>query len=225
VAALGDDQVGVPLARFDELQMHGPDDLAVLPHHRLEAAAALGDVPGQAADQALVVVHVHVQPDVHEPAQVGVLQHQDALDEHDVRRLHPPHRTGAAVAGVIIDGHVHRHAGPQVLQVSHQQSRLERLGVVVVDPLALRRRHVGVVTVVGVVVQDGHGLARRRLAHPGRDGGLARPRAPGHADDHRRQRLCVLLRHGRNLSGRPAGVNATASGRGSFSLASPRLAR
>ena len=89
VAALRDDDVGVALARLDELEVHRLDGAEVLVDHRLHRAAALGDVALQPADEARVVVGVDEHLDVHQRAQRRVGEDQDALDDDRAARRRP----------------------------------------------------------------------------------------------------------------------------------------
>ena len=54
VAAAGDDDVGVALAGFDELQVHGPHGIEVLLDDGVEGTAAVVHVALQSADEAVV---------------------------------------------------------------------------------------------------------------------------------------------------------------------------
>ena len=54
LAALGDDDVGVTLGGFHELLVHGLHGGEVLLHDGVHGAAPLGDVPVDAAEDALV---------------------------------------------------------------------------------------------------------------------------------------------------------------------------
>ena len=51
-AALEHDEISIFFARLHELLMHGLDRCKILAEHRIEAAAALGNVAADAADEA-----------------------------------------------------------------------------------------------------------------------------------------------------------------------------
>ena len=73
----------------------------------------------------------------------------------------------------------------------HQQGGLEGVGMVVVDLGPLFEGQVGVVVVVGIVMDDLDGLAGAGFPHAQGHGGLAGARAAGDPDDHRREWFAI----------------------------------
>eukprot|EP00962_Isochrysis_galbana_P000871 scaffold250_cov110-Isochrysis_galbana.AAC.15 len=114
--------------------MHGPDRLLVLPNYVVNAAAALGDVAAEAPYEAQIRLRVDEDLDVARCRHLSLGKDQDSLDEDDAGGAHVlPALRLARVGGVVVDGHVHRLAVTQRMQVTHQQRRVERIGMVKVD--------------------------------------------------------------------------------------------
>src|SRR5690606_17186280 len=87
--ALRHDQVGVLLRGLDVEVVHRLDRAAVLVDHALGAAPALGDVALEAADEALVGRRVDEHLEVEAAPHLRLVEHEDALDHDDRRRLEP----------------------------------------------------------------------------------------------------------------------------------------
>ena len=79
LAAVGDDDVRVPLARLDESLVHGLDGGEILMDDAVKGAAALLDVPHQTAQDALVGVGVHEDLIVEHGAQLRLHEGQDLI--------------------------------------------------------------------------------------------------------------------------------------------------
>ena len=115
LAAVGHDDVRVPLARLDESLVHGLDGGEILMDDAVEGAAALLDVPHQTAQNALVGVGVHEDLIVEHGAQLRLHEGQDALHDEDGGRLNVLHLVAAVVVGVVVHRAVDGAAGLQLL--------------------------------------------------------------------------------------------------------------
>ena len=73
----------------------------------------------------------------------------------------------------------------QRVEVRDEQVQLERVGVVVVDALALLERPVGLRAVVVILLDEDADAGRQRLEHGAGDGRLAGAGAAGDAEDER----------------------------------------
>ena len=100
LAAVGDDDVGVALAGLHKGFVHGLDRGAVLGDDAVQRAAALLDVPQDAAEDALIGVGVHIDLVVEQLAKLRLGQGQDALHDEDGGRLDVLHLAAAVVVGV-----------------------------------------------------------------------------------------------------------------------------
>ena len=87
MAALGDDDVGKALAGLDELEVHGLHRAGIALDDPFHVLAALADVAGHDAHEAVVVVGIHENLDVHLVAELLVREDEDALDDDDAARL------------------------------------------------------------------------------------------------------------------------------------------
>src|SRR3972149_3245438 len=104
----GEDHIGIALGRLDELEMHGSHAGLILLNHTVDRPAALYQIALQPADEADVGIGVDEDFDVEKPAQVGLREHQNPLDQD--------HRLGLEVAGLarpgmdgeIVDGNIDR---------------------------------------------------------------------------------------------------------------------
>jgi hypothetical protein len=108
-AALGDDHVGVALARLDEPLVRGAHLVEVLLDHELGCATPLGDVPTKSPDQPDVGGGVDEDLEVEPFAQGPVPEHEDAVDDDDPRRFDHADLGAAVVLGVV----VHRAPAPR----------------------------------------------------------------------------------------------------------------
>ena len=162
--------------------MHRADGAEVLVDHAVEIAAAFLDVAGKATQHADVGIrideHLHVEQSAHRLER----QHQDALQEDHVARIHPLRLAGARVQRERVHRLLHRAAGLQLLQVLHQKVGVERVRVIEVEPAALLQRHVGEVAVVRVLVEQRDGMPGQALHEPPRHRRLAAGGPAGDAD-------------------------------------------
>ena len=182
-AAFGHDEVGVPLARLDELLVHGLEDADIALHHRLGRAPPLQHVALDDADQPFVRVGVHKDLEVHHGAQVGVIEGHDAFDDDHLARL-DVQRAGQARAGdIVVRGLLDALAAAQGSHLGAQQGPVEGVGMVEVDALPPLGGHVAAVLVIRVLGQEddlARGQAFDDFAY---DGGLARTCPAGDSYD------------------------------------------
>ena len=135
--AFGDNNIGVALRRLDEHLMHGLDRGQILRDDRLQIAAAVAHVAHDAPQDAHIGVRVHKELDVQPIAQLGLGKDEDALDDDDLGR-HDCDRLGCAVVHrVVICRALDGLPGAQRVEVLHEQRRVERVRVVVVELFAL----------------------------------------------------------------------------------------
>ena len=180
-SALGHDEVGMALARLDELLVHGLEDADIPVHHRLGGASPLQHVALDDADEALVRVGVHKDLEVHHAAQGGVVEGHDAFDDDhlarlDVQRLRQP-RAGDVVVRGLFDGNVL----PKGCQMLAEQRPIKSIGMVEVDALPPLHGDVAAILVIRILGQQ-HDFARgQALDDFPHDGGLSRPGAAGNS--------------------------------------------
>ena len=124
---------------------------------------------------------------------VGVVEHQQPLDDQERPWLDRFRRRPAGVRGEVVDGTLDRLATLQRAQVRDEPIPVERLGRVEVPPLTRRPVQVAEVVVVGIHREDGG--VDQRLGQRMGEGGLARPGRAGDAD----QMGCAPSRHGATL--------------------------
>ncbi len=184
--------------------MRRPDGGEVLLDDALGGAAALGHVPLQPPDQAHVGIGVDEHLEVEALAQRRLPQHEDPLDDHDLRRADDPHVPAAGVLDVVVHGHGHRRAGGERGDVVVEQRPVEGVGVVVVERLTLLARKVVEGDVVGVELEQREVLLTGELGETLGDGGLAGGRSAGDTDEERSRRQLVHRR--RTLPGRAPGA-------------------
>ena len=163
---------------------------------------ALLDVPLNAAQQANVRLHVHVQLQVHQLAQPLVVEAVDALQNQHLPGINQLLGVGAAVQGVVIllagDG-LPGHEGFHILQ---KQVVVENAGFVVVQQGALLKGQVGMVAVVCVLLQYKAAVAQL-LMKALRQGGLAA--AAGAADTDEQHDASLQTPDVRRAGGRCGG--------------------
>ncbi len=182
IVALGNDDVRKTLARLHELQMHGPHRGQVLIHHGMRRTPALHDVAAQTADETQVGVGIHEDLQVHQGAQLGPLENQNALHHDDRLGLHA-HGLGLAIVnGKIVVGTLDSLPGLEGLQVLDEQAGFQGIGMVVVNLAAVVQGKMGEVAIVIVVLEIDDAIAKRFEDFFGY-GGLARTGAAADSDD------------------------------------------
>ena len=181
VAAGGDDDVRVALGRLHEPVVHGLDGGEILVHDVFQIPAAVPGVPDDAPENAHVRVGVHEDLDVHEIAEIGVREDQNALHHQHLGGLHGGGLVGAVVHLVVIYRALDGLARPERLDMLHHKRRIEGVGVVVVELCAFLVGEFIVALVVVIMVQDAH-VAAELPQDPAGDGGLAAAGAAGDAD-------------------------------------------
>ena len=184
MTALQHDDIRPALAGLDILLVHRLYGGKVLADHRFQGAAALPDVPHDAAQDAFIGIGIHKNLDVHFVGQLRIGKDEDALHDDDLGGAHLLGAVGAVVDGIIIhrtmDG-MPRLEGAQVLD---EQRGIEGIWVVVVEQLALFEGQLIMAFIVAVVVQHADIRPEIFLQLFG-DGGFAAAGAPRDADDHR----------------------------------------
>ena len=75
LSALGNNNVGVALGRLHKLLVHGLDRGEILGYNAVQTAAPVPHVPGDAPEYAHIGVGVHIDLDVHLPAQLYGLEY------------------------------------------------------------------------------------------------------------------------------------------------------
>lgn len=178
---LGDDDVGIALGRLDEHLVHGLDRGQILRHDRLQIAAAVAHVAHDAPQDAHIGVGVDEDLDVQPLTQLRLGKDEDALDDDDLGRDDRDRFGGAVVHRVVIRRARDRLPGAQRVEMLHEQRRVERVRVVIVEFLALGKGDVVVPLIVVVVIQHAH-IAAEFVEDAPRDGGLAAAGTAGNAD-------------------------------------------
>ena len=79
--------VSIPLARLDELEIHWLDRLAVALNDLLYGFASLDDVPCHHPHQPVVIIRIHENLDIHLVSELLAGEDQDALDDDYLGRL------------------------------------------------------------------------------------------------------------------------------------------
>ena len=174
-AALGDDHVGVALARLDEALVGRPNRRQVLLDHAARAvrprsatsrwSRRIRRMSGGGVDEDLQV----------EPfAQRSVPQHEDAVDDDDLVGVHRAGLPAAIVFGVVVDRHLDRRAVGERRHVVVEQRPVERVRMVVVGLTGARRGPRRAVEVVRVEFDAGEMVFAGQFDQTLGDGGLAR---------------------------------------------------
>ena len=179
--AFGDNNIGIALRRLDEHLVHGLDRGQILRDDRLQVAAAVAHVAHDAPQDAHIGVRIDKELDVQPLAQLRLGKDEDALDDDDLGRADRGRLGRAVVHRVVVDRAFHRLPGAQRVEMLHEQLRVERIRVVVVELFALGEGNVVVPLVIIVVVQHAH-IAAEFVENAPRDGGLAAAGAAGDAD-------------------------------------------
>ena len=177
VAAVGDDDVGKLLGGLYEFVVHGFEHVAVFGDEHFEGMAALGYVAHDDAQEALVGFGIYVNLQVHLVAQALVVERHNAFDDNHVARLHV-NRFGQARAGDIrIGGLLNGPPRLEFLNLVRQKRPLKRIGMVKVGQFAHGQGQFGLVIIIGVLRDDGHGPLGQTLNDFADYGGLSRTRS------------------------------------------------
>jgi len=184
ISPLGNDQMSMSLGRLDKFQVHGSNRLLILFNDRVEGAMALIDIALHTADQSDIGIRVDINHDVEQLPELGLVEHEDALDDDHQSGLDPQGLVGPRMAGKIVDGDIDRLAIPQFADVSDDIFVVEGVGMVEVDGTTLFVGEMRQVLVVRIVMNIGD-VRRPYFIDDGvGDGCLARTRPSCYPDDH-----------------------------------------
>ena len=73
------DDIRIALGRLDKLMIHGFDHGQVLFDNRIQGPAPLFHIPFNPANNANIVIRIHIDFDIHQIPQTLVCQNQDAF--------------------------------------------------------------------------------------------------------------------------------------------------
>ena len=160
MSSLRDDDVCVALARLNELEVHGLDGIGVALDHPVYVLSAFGDVPGHDPHQAVIVIGIDEDLDIHLVAQFLAGEDEDALDDDYISGLHGDGFGLGTRAGYIgIDRLVDGLAGLELRQLLAEEVPVYGVGMVEVVVALLFVSQVAGVLVVGVLRNDDDFLA------------------------------------------------------------------
>lgn len=179
--------MGVALAGFHELEMHGLHRLQVLLNHGIHGTTAFTEITGQAPYETDVGVGIHEHPDVHHLSKRLLGQDENPFHDHYRPGVCRDGAAGPRMGCEVIHRHLYGPARPQFLQMADQEVRLKRVRMVVVDMDAIFRGDVAAIPVVGIVLDDGDVVWAQVADDAGYYGGLAGSGASGNAYDDRRR--------------------------------------
>jgi hypothetical protein len=172
-----------PFRWLDEFKIHGADGVEILEHDGGEGAAAFAGIALDAADEADVGVGIHEHLDIHQAAQFGFGEDEDAVHENDGGGLDGDGFGEAGVGGKVIDRQGDGAALAEFADMAGKQVAFEGVGVVHILLRALFHRQVRQVAVVGVVGEIGDVAGADAVENLAGDGGFAGGGAAGDAED------------------------------------------
>ena len=216
-AALGDDDVGVFLGRFDELLVHGLHGGGVLGDYGLHGASPLADIAQDTPCQADIRVGIHKNFNVHQLPQLLVLEDEDAVHNDHFRRTHGHSLGHAVMLHERIDRMLDGYVALERPNMPDKHVGIESLGMVVVELGALLVGQLRMGLVVVVVAKRDH-LALKSFLKTFDQRALAGTGAAGNPDDRYVHKfdslsLCpVCLTSPSGTAGRPMLEVLTGSG-------------
>jgi len=108
--------------------------------HRFDRPATRFDVPAETAEESNIGGRVDEQLDVDPLADLRFGEHEDPFHDDRRFRLDPARLRRAHVQREVVDRKVDRIAGEDPVDLLDHEGRLERIGVVKVDLMALLER-------------------------------------------------------------------------------------
>ena len=88
MTALRDNDVGISLARLNELQVHRLYSLGVSLNDPFHSLASFNDIPCHYTHQSVIIVSVDKNLDVQKLAKLRIRKYQDSFYDDDICRLH-----------------------------------------------------------------------------------------------------------------------------------------
>ena len=164
--------------------MHRPHGGHVLLHDGFERTAARLNVPHQPPHEADVRRRIDEQFDVDALAQLGLGENQNALHDDHAPRLDALRFLSSGVRSKVVAGHFDRRSFSQHVEMTHEQLRLQRIGMVEVDLRSLLVGKSVEVAVVGIVRDPLDAIAADAVVDRLRHGRLPRTGPAGDSDDH-----------------------------------------
>src|SRR5205807_10591697 len=146
--------------------------------------AARFDVAREPPQEANVGRRVDEELDVDALAQLRLGEHEDAFDDDHLSRLDALRLFEIArMRGEFVHRHFHRRSFRQYIEMPNKQLGLQRIRMIEVDLMPLLGRVAVEITVVRVVRNPFDAVFADAIVDRTRNGGLARTRAAGDADD------------------------------------------
>jgi len=192
VAAARHDDIGVTLARLDELQMHWLHRGQILIDDFVERPAAVVGITLDATNETDVGIGIDEDLYIAQVADALVDEQQYSVDHHHVGRLDASGARLAQMRHEIILGFVNRLPLAERVELGVQQVVVECVGMVPVEFPPLLERKLREVVVVSVHVDEGDGRRRQQLGDVASNGGFSRSGSAGNSDDERFQHFRKL---------------------------------
>ncbi len=182
VASLGEDDVGVALRRFDELEVHRSHRRKVLPDHVVHGPAPVSDVSLQSPNETDVLGDIDKDLDVEERSDAWIGEKQDPVDNDDLPRFDLHGGFSTCVRRVVIGRFLDDLAACQLFEVPNQKFGVEGIRMVEVDPATFIEAEVPKVGIVGVLINERR-IDSQELVDSAGHSGLAGAR-PSHHTNH-----------------------------------------
>ena len=182
VSTFRHDEVGISLAGFDELLVHGLQHACVAFHDGFGGSSAFHHVALDDTDESFVGGGIDKDFQIHHVAQLLVAKGEDAFDDDDVARLDVDGFRQARAGQVRVGGLFDAFALAQHSHVFGQKAPLESVGMVEIDVLSFFYRHVATVFVIRILWQQDNFACRQAFDNFLYDGGLSRARSAGYSD-------------------------------------------
>ena len=143
----------------DVLLIHGLDGGQILARNAVDFAAALGDVPLHAAQQADIGIDLHKQLEIQQIADAGIIERMDAFEDHHIAGNDRRERILPAVLGIIIPFFEDGTPFGERFEILIQQIVIIDFRVIVIDARPVLQLQVGMILIIGILMNQGiHGI-------------------------------------------------------------------
>lgn len=163
VSALRNDHIGITLARFDELLVHGFENTLIAVEHNVGRTSALNDVATDNADETIVGIRINEDAEIHLIAEAGVAERKDTFDDDYLFGLNMDSGLLTGAGDIIVGRLLDSFAFAELTDMLFEEVPFESVGMVEIDFASLLERKMCSIFVVGILRDDYHLALRESL--------------------------------------------------------------
>ena len=144
--------------------MHRLEYTLITLHHCLYSTSTLHNIALHNTNQTIVCIRIHKNLQIHLLAEMIISQCHNSLYDNDFARLNMNSFLLTRRGDIVIDWLLYSMTLLQLLNMLRKQWPLKRIRVIEIDVLALLRRHITTILVIGIL-RNNHYFAFRKALY------------------------------------------------------------